>query len=343
MAARYERPASPYFWIRFQKLDGTWGAKSSGIRKDAQGATREIKQAVAEHTMREQDFSDGSTAHRFDSWVPAFLKRRYTDPKTLRRYLNAWAALATYLAHRDVISPLQITYKLCTDYPAFRTNPPKKLIRASSHNTALLELKVLSAILQEAVRREYIKANPCVRLGLKKQPPKQKPEITPDEIAQIETALATRDEWMRDSWFVAMRQGCRFSETAVPLSQIDTIARTIRFRIKGGREHTAPLHPDLVPLVDKAKKAKRKTLVELPQYAGKVWWHFFRQIDLPHLCFHCTRVTVITKLARTNAPESHTMAYVGHANETVHAIYRRLKAADVAHLAGALSNQPAEK
>ena len=153
----------------------------------------------------------------------------------------------------------------------------------------------------------------------------------------------SRDEWMRDCWLVAMRQGCRFSETAVHFSQIDTQAGTIRFRIKGGREHTAPLHPDLIPLVEKARKTKRKTLVELPQYAGKVWWHFFRQIDLSHLCFHCTRVTVITKLARTNAPESHTMAYVGHANETVHAIYRRLKAADVAHLAGALSSQPAGK
>jgi integrase len=211
-------------------------------------------------------------------------------------------------------------------------------MRSRSWNTALTELKVFSAIMQEAVRRGFIQANPAVRLGLKRTPPKQKSEISDDEVAKIEAALKECDEWMRDCWLVAMRQGCRVSETAAPLRNIDTKAKTISFDVKGGKIHTAPLHDDLLPLVARARKAKRKTLVVLPPYAPKKWHQFFRRIGLPHLSFHCTRVTVVTKLARSGAPIYQTKAYVGHASDTVHAIYQRLTSADVGHLGAVLSN-----
>ena len=58
MASKYLRKGSPYYWIRFQKPDGTWGGKSSGIRVDGDGARRKIKQRIAEETMRETEFSD---------------------------------------------------------------------------------------------------------------------------------------------------------------------------------------------------------------------------------------------------------------------------------------------
>jgi integrase len=342
MAAYYKRPDSPFHWVRFQKPDGTWGAKSTGIRIDSEGALRKVKQCVAEHQIRERDMDGLGGTHRFDVWVPSFLKRHCASPKTLTRYMNAWSALSTYLQHRGVISPTQVTYQLCTDYPAFRTKPPKDLMRARSHNTALTELKVLSCVMQEAVRNSLIPANPCLKLGFKRTPPKQKPEITDDEVAQIDTALASRDEWMRDCWLVAMRQGCRLSETAVPLSRIDEKTQTVSFHTKGGRTHTAPLHDDLRPLVAKAREQKRKTLVELPDYPAKKWHQFFRRIGLPHLSFHSTRVTVATKLARAGFPIYQTKASIGHASDTVHRIYQRLTPVDVRSLGAVLSNPPAE-
>jgi len=342
MASSYTRSGSPYYWLRVQKPDGTWGAKSSGVSINASGAIRKVKQLVAEETLKEQEFGGNNNANRFDAWVPGFLRQKYSNPKTLSRYLNAWSALATYLEHRGIISPSQVTYKLCTDYPAFRTSPPKNLMRARTHNTALTELKVFSALMQEAVRRGFITANPCVRLGLKRTPPKQKPEITDDEVLKIEEALKMRDDWMWDCWLVAMRQGCRLAETGVPLTSIDLVARTVSFDAKGGRIHTAPLHPDLHSLVKRAQAAKRKRLVELPEHPAKKWHQFFKRIGLPHLSFHCTRVTVVTKLARSGAPIYKTKAYVGHASDTVHAIYQRLTPVDVRDLGEVLSNPPAE-
>ena len=76
-------------------------------------------------------------------------------------------------------------------------------------------------------------------------------------------------------------------------------------------------------------------------HPAKKWRQFFRRIGLPHLSFHCTRVTVATKFARSGVPISQAKAYIGHASDTVHAIYQRLTPADVAHLGAVLSNPTA--
>lgn len=341
MASHYRRAHSPFYWLRIQNPDGTWGGKSSGIRVDAPGAVRKVKQLEAVETMKEHERDSSGNAHRFDSWVPTFLGQKYRNGKTVTRYLNAWSAVSTYLEHKRIISPVQVTYRLCTEYPTFRTKPPKELMKARSWNTALTELKVFSAVLQEAVRRGYITANPCIRLGLKRTPPKQKAEITDEERIKIEAALETMPAWMADCFLVAMRQGFRLSETAVPLPNVDLTVQTVTVTGKGGKIHTAPLHADLLPLVARAKAAKRNCLVELPKYPAKLWHQFFRRIGLGHLSFHSTRVTVVTKLARSGAPSYKTKAYVGHASDTVHAVYQRLNPVDVRDLGAVLSNPTA--
>jgi len=338
MASYYERNGSPYYWLRYQHPDGTWGDKSSKVRTDSAGAIRKIKQLSAEHTMRELHRDRMGSGNSFDAWVPGFIAHRYPNSKTLARYSAAWSAIATYLENIDVISPLQVTYRHCTEYPQFRTKPPTTAIRARSFNTSLTELKVFSAIMQEAVRRGYITANPCIRLGLRRTPPRKKPEITIREQATIETALFNQDAWMRESWLVAMRQGCRISETGPPMHNVDLRAGTISFVTKGGRIHTAPMHADLVPLYRLAKKQRRSHLVMLPKYAAKKWHQFFRRLGLRHISFHCTRVTVVTRLARNGFTMAQAKAYVGHASDTIHAIYQRLAPADVRHLGKALSS-----
>ena len=143
---------------------------------------------------------------------------------------------------------------------------------------------------------------------------------------------------MQESWPVAMRRGCRISETACPLRQIDRKQKAISFIAKGNRIHTAPLHEDLLGLVDKAFRKKRETVVNLPIYAPKKWSQFLKRIGLGHLSFNCTRVTVVTKLARNGYTSSQAKAYVGHASDTVHAIYQRLSPTDVRGLGAALSS-----
>jgi len=98
------------------------------------------------------------------------------------------------------------------------------------------------------------------------------------------------------------------------------------------------MHADLVPLYRLAKKQRRSHLVMLPKYAAKKWHQFFRRLGLRHISFHCTRVTVVTRLARNGFTMAQAKAYVGHASDTIHAIYQRLAPADVRHLGKALSS-----
>src|SRR5712692_9484322 len=97
MASHYKRKASPYYWLRYQRPDGTWADKTSKVRIDNNGSLRKIKQIEAEHIMRELHVDRNGHSNRFDAWVPTFLAEQYRNPKTLARYINAWSAIATYL------------------------------------------------------------------------------------------------------------------------------------------------------------------------------------------------------------------------------------------------------
>ena len=120
------------------------------------------------------------------------------------------------------------------------------------------------------------------------------------------------------------------------VERVDLEHDTIRFLGKGGRMHEAPLHRDVRPIAEKAMREGRSSLVKLPGNASKQWCQFFDDLGMPDLSFHCTRVTVVTRLARAGFSEGQCMQYVGHASELVHAIYRKLKARDVAQLGDVL-------
>lgn len=196
----------------------------------------------------------------------------------------------------------------------------------------------MGAVMQESLRRGWVVANPFARLGLSKREGKQKRAITREEEKIIFDALRTRNlaRWMEESFLVAMRQGCRLKEVEVPLEQIDVKSMVVVFNVKGGKQHAAPLHKDLLPLVAKAKKEKRGVLVRLPQQPSPRWGEFFASIGMDDLCFHCTRVTVVTRLCEAGFSESQTMAYVGHASEAVHAIYRKMRPTALASLGSVL-------
>jgi integrase len=205
----------------------------------------------------------------------------------------------------------------------------------------------MSLLLNESIRRGFADSNPCRQVDLPPLPVARKPEITDAEVAQIRAALVGRPEWMRISFEIALHQGCRLSETRIPLDQVDVDRRTITFAAKGrrlGGRHVfvARLHGALVPLILRLRGEGRLVTCELPRGASSSWHHFFRQIGLDHLCFHCTRVTTITRLARAQVPIAQAMAYVGHVSRAVHQIYQRLVPADLAGVESALNFEPAQ-
>jgi integrase len=339
VASYFQRKDSPFYWLRFKKLDGSWGQKSSGVKLDAAGAIRRIHQVVAEETSKESAQTQDGVSAMFRQWVPGWIDYHYRNTWSRIRCLNAWSHWSVFLGEKRVVHPAEMTYALAHEYMRWRTNPLDNCGRKkSAWNTAVMEVRFMGAVMQESLRRGWVVANPFARLGLAKRKAKEKRAITRKEEERIFEALRTKrlGKWMEESFLVAIRQGCRLKEVAVPLEQIDVITMVIVFNVKGGKQHAAPLHKDLLPLVAKAKAEKRGVLVNLPQQPSPRWGEFFKSIGMDDLCFHCTRVTVVTRLCEAGFSESQTMAYVGHASEAVHAIYRKIRPTALASLGDVL-------
>lgn len=277
---------------------------------------------------------DGVT-EQWGAWVEAFLEARYSSgAKTLRRYRGAWSQWRAFLELEQICIPRALSYQRVLGFVAWRSSQVKRYSRKRvSKNTALCDVRVMAVIMREAVRRGYAETNHCEKLGIMKDPSRQKPEMTDDEIAKIRAELRTRPEWMRISFEIALHQGCRLSETSMSLSQVDLTRQTITFFAKGrgsGLKNvfTTQLHPNLRGLFGRLALEGKDRTCTLPLMAAKEWHSFFREVGLPHLCFHCTRVTVITRMAREGVPISQAMRFVGHASEAIHRIYQRLAAPD---------------
>lgn len=286
----------------------------------------------------------------WETWVPAFLRQQYRrQQKSLQRYLISWKWWRLFLSDRKISTPRALTFQHVRDFHEWRTTFKKRSGRSVSHNTALLDVKAMQVVMNEARRREWVAANPCDRLGIGRATAKVKPEITDAEMATIIAeldALVAREPgkaWMRTAWEIARWQGCRLRETRLDLArQVDLRDGTIVFNAKGrhGNAKVVPtwLHDGLRPLLARMIADKQAwTCDPIGPLGSLEFRRFFHAIGLPHLCFHCTRVTVITKGARAGVPESHMMAYVGHSKSEVHRIYQRFSARDLIKAAAAVS------
>ena len=325
MAFLYRQKKSPFWWMEFRNTAGKTVRKSTKLRADLASETKRARQLCAEMKKREGERAD-SYPELWDTWVPKFMKQRYeASPKTYRRYLNSWRNISAFFTKHRILTPRQLTRQQVREFIEWRQRGDKECaVFKSCLNTALHEIKLLRVLLHEAVESEYCLTNVCSRLGIKKERPEEKPEITDEEHQKICDALPGEPEWMRISYEIAWNQGCRFSETCLPLDKVDLKRNTISFHAKGNKDFTAPLSSKLRPLFVRLKAEGRERTFEMPQMASKEWWRFFKRLGLRHLCFHCTRVSFITRCYRAGIPEHAVMKLVGHASTTVHRVYPRL-------------------
>lgn len=283
----------------------------------------------------------------WDQWVDAWLVDRFgRSPRTLGRYQTAWAHVRVFVNHAKIPVPAAVTRQDVHRFIVWRTEGcPRPVTR----NTAITDARAWGSIMSEALRRGWIDTNPVDRLGLQRDQPHRKPEITDREVQKIRLALAAREghlpiteRWMSVSFEIALHQGCRFRETAVPMAAIDLVAGTISFVAKASKgrknEFTTALHPSLRPLIAELHAARAMVTCTHPKHTSALWHKFFKELHMGHLCFHCTRVTVITRLARAGVPISQAMRFVGHASEQVHQIYQRLQTPDLGACTAALAS-----
>lgn len=289
-------------------------------------------------------------AARWDDWVDDWLTGLYPDAvrqaKTLRTAQIHWGFIRAYLHHAAIEYPAGVSYNTGIEYLRWR----KTVRRTPKHalvQTAAKEVSMLRRVMTEAKLRGFIGSNPLLDLVVKTPKPKEKPEISPQEEVLIRAELAKREgllplteRWMTIAFEIAIRHGWRIAETSFPLSRIDFTNWKVMVHQKGDRWRTVPVHPELRPLFMALRDAGATVSCTFPknhtQRASYAWSLFFVGCErdgvkgiLPHLCFHCCRVTVISRMARAGVPERLCMEWVGHASTAVHRIYQRVRSDDL--------------
>jgi hypothetical protein len=348
----YSRKNSPFWYIAYYcpKKHRRRGKSSGQRRDDPLGYKRALDQA---RKLAEDGRAARSelTVAAWAAWVPGWFALRYAkENRTLATEKHRWRYLEAFLRERRVFAPSGVTYQLGLDFLAWRQTKKTRSGRGGFNN-ALSELRLLGRIMREAVRRGFVAASPLERMGIKRQKAKEKPEITDEEVATIRAALEREEghlpitaRWMTVSFEIALHQGCRLTETSIPMEHVDEKAGTITFRQKGDRVFTTRMHDGLRPLFARLRAANAERTCTIHRLASRDWSRFFKgrpernqPAVAPRICFHCTRVTVITRLARAGVPIQQAMAYVGHADQTIHRVYQRLQAPDLKAATAAIS------
>lgn len=357
MANLYKRTDSCFYWITYRDAAGATRQESTRLRHENPVEVRKARALEAQRTADELARGASATVGRRRSkgwlWVQPFLDVRYhTNGTTLERYTDCWRTLIMFLTERKIESPMNLIRQNCFDYMAWREKAePKKGKYRARHNTALLELKILRIVMQEAVERGLAQGNPCVKLGIKRDEQKIKPELTQEHVDKIRAGIplvldpAVR-QMLANSFEIARFQGCRITETRLdPRKDVDLETMEIAFRAKGKKDHVTALHPSLVPLFKRLRKEGKAFTWEIPagrgrQWASAHWFRFLHKIGLKAdgVTHHCNRITVISEMARNNVSEAKAQKFVGHSSTLVHRIYQRLRPKDLSECVAAIAS-----
>lgn len=334
MAFIYQRKGSPFHWISYRHpITGKRVCESTGLRVSNRSETRLAHARVLEISAKELAVKRVVASEAWGYWVEPFLNARYSTASqygTLERTKTAWRNITAFLEERGLRFPRQLRREDLYDYIEWRKTACNDRVRPCSFNTARHEVKMLGMILAEAVVREYCTLNVARDLGIKKETPRQKPEFTTEDILEIRNRLQAEPEWMRVSFEISIHHGTRLRATQVDLGQdVDWIAGTITFLEKGSRRLTVPIAPGVRPILERRRAEGHRFSCLLPRGASKAWRSFFDRMGRRDFCFHCCRVTTVSRLARAGVSEAIAKRFVGHASTEIHRSYQRLGVRDL--------------
>lgn len=255
MASIYLRRDSAFVWIRRKDDRGKWIGRATEYRKDNLGDVRQAKLLARKLSAEERQRSPRVAGDAFAHWVENWIDARYghaptTTATVYRRY---WRTLCRWMDERGIIAPHQFSYAHVAEYREWR-------MEDAASNSALNELKFFGVVLGEAVKRGYITANPCTRMGIRKTEAKEKSPWTDAEIAQVAAAVEREAQWLRGTFLLGLYQASRLRQCCVPMADIDIDAKRIYYRrTKGDKPFSQPLDvrgiPKLAALIEERRRA----------------------------------------------------------------------------------------
>ncbi|MEY2500551.1 MAG: hypothetical protein QOI07_885 [Verrucomicrobiota bacterium] len=352
MASLKKREDSQYWTIRYRDpKTGKRTREATRYRWNNREETRAARELCAKRTYEEKQSRTSTHDDKWEVWVRGWLESHYHDsPQTLSRYSTAWRSIEALLIELGIEYPARLDHiavlKFIDRRRESRRGKQKKNKKPIAPGTISTDVKVLRLVMDEAIRRKFATVNPCLRLGLSRKPLREIYEIKVEEEKIIREHLATSPEDMNIQFEIAMAQGVRFSETRIDMQRdVDLNAKpypTVKIHGKGGKVYQTTLNPRLVPLFRALIARGDRYTWDLPPVkllqCGRNWTRFFhRKAKLPHIWFHCTRGTAITRAHRSKVSFPKAMRFFNHASTLVHFIYTQLGIEDVSEVAEAVA------
>lgn len=275
------------------------------------------------------------TSHGWD-WVPDYFRSLQVRPRSLEKYATNWNWVRMWLDNA-MLAVGKVEYAHVERYIAWRLAQQKPGGKKAGRNTAIQEVKLLAFVLNEAVRRNMIKASPLASLRrIRSEAVKKKPEFTDEQITQCQEGLTKEAEWMQTAFNIGLATGCRLRETRINLDYVDI--SNPRFPVltfgepKGGSSFAFSIlvPTTLMPMFLQMKSERRAwTIDKFPAQPSRAFTAFFKKMGMPQMCFHCLRVTKVTRLRREGVPREVAMRLVNHSHELTHMIYDRHQVRDL--------------
>jgi integrase len=207
--------------------------------------------------------------------------------------------------------------------------------QGAKHNTARLEVKHLSFILREAIKRQYITYNPLSDARIEKKASTEKPEITNEQFKSIQRLMKLKPAWMNLIFHVLAYTGVRFKDGNITENQID-FENNIIYLNDSKRKKDSKKRVYSFAITKDFKKFLKKFFKDNPNFSKKLSPSdntlfnkvLFQATGIKNITSHSNRVSFVTRCHRAGLSIQESMLLVNHSTSTVHDIYSRLNHLD---------------
>lgn len=337
MAFLRQTPKSAYWILKYRDLDtGRWREESTRCRIDDPKETRRAQRMAELASRRESQLAPRHQGD-FVEWAPAYLIAHFENLRSRKRYELAWSRCIEWMRLRNVRHPAEVRYEHAADFMDWRKAD------GASHNTARLELKLFSFVMQEALRRELCTKNPLALAKIARTAPRPKKELTSADFAAARAAFDSRAPWMRTVFEICAHLGCRFNEAEFGPEDVDFKEKVIwlidskRKECDPRRRYAVPMPAPLAKHLAAVFKKRDRTSGRLTGDQNRVFNSILKKAT--GATSHSLRVSFVTRCHRAGLSESQAMRLVNHSTRLVHAVYSKLNLSD-ARAAAALVPPP---
>jgi integrase len=281
------------------------------------------------------------TVFTVQQWLEHFVKQKKKSraDATGKRHAQTMRDFLQYLGPKARLNIAAITSK---DIADFRDRRQSLGLAPATVN---LDVTILSAAFNSALRQGHVSVNPCLAIEPLKNKPQRKGVFTPEQVtALLKTA---KGDW-RGLILLAFYTGQRLLDCAnLRWRDVDLVSdiKTIRFAVrKTGADIVTVIHPALEDYLLSLPTAKSDDEYIFPTLAGRRASPLSKQFgelialanidrgvirkrttyggrSVSALSFHSLRHSFSSILANAGVSEERRMALVGHSTRDMHAKY----------------------